>query len=58
MSAGEIIEQLSCEIAPLVPQAGSDPRAPATEYRKLHVGARRLGLQVRSRRGYVVGAMR
>jgi VWFA-related protein len=33
-------------------------RAPATEYRKIHVGARRLGLQVRSRRGYVVGAMR
>ncbi len=33
-------------------------RAPATEYRKIHVGARRLGLQVSSRRGYVVGAMR
>jgi VWFA-related protein len=33
-------------------------RAPATEYRRIHVGARRLGLQLRSRRGYVVGGMR
>ncbi len=33
-------------------------RSPATEFRRVHVGARRLGLQVRSRRGYVVGAMR
>ncbi|HJQ34073.1 MAG TPA: VWA domain-containing protein [Pyrinomonadaceae bacterium] len=33
-------------------------RAPATEYRKIHVGARRLGLTLRARRGYVVGTMR
>jgi VWFA-related protein len=33
-------------------------RAPATEYRKVHVGARRLGLSLRARRGYVVGTMR
>jgi len=33
-------------------------RAPATEYRKVHVGARRLGLTLRARRGYVVGTMR
>jgi VWFA-related protein len=33
-------------------------RAPATEYRKIHVGARRLGLSLRARRGYVVGTMR
>jgi VWFA-related protein len=33
-------------------------RSPVTEFRRVHVGARRLGLQVRSRRGYVVGAMR
>jgi len=32
--------------------------ASATEYRKLHVGARRLGLSLRARRGYVVGGMR
>ena len=32
--------------------------APASEYRKLHVGARRLGLSLRARRGYVVGGMR
>ena len=32
--------------------------APAAEYRKLHVGARRLGLSLRARRGYVVGGMR
>jgi VWFA-related protein len=33
-------------------------RAPATEYRKIHVGARRLGLTLRARQGYVVGSMR
>lgn len=33
-------------------------RSPATEFRRVHVGARRIGLRVRSRRGYVVGAMR
>jgi VWFA-related protein len=33
-------------------------RAPATEYRKIHVGARRLGLTLRARRGYIVGTMR
>ena len=32
--------------------------APATEYRKIHVGARRIGLTLRARRGYVVGSMR
>lgn len=32
--------------------------ASASEYRKLHVGARRLGLTLRARRGYVVGGMR
>jgi len=31
--------------------------APATEYRRVHVGSRRLGLTLRSRRGYVVGTM-
>lgn len=31
--------------------------APATEYRRIHVGSRRLGLNLRARRGYVVGAM-
>jgi VWFA-related protein len=33
-------------------------RASATEYRKIHVGARRVGLTLRARRGYVVGSMR
>ena len=33
-------------------------RAAANEYRRLHVGARRQGLTLRARRGYVVGAMR
>jgi VWFA-related protein len=32
--------------------------ASATEYRKIHVGARRIGLSLRARRGYVVGSMR
>lgn len=31
--------------------------APATEYRKLHVAGRRIGLFLRARRGYVVGTM-
>jgi VWFA-related protein len=33
-------------------------RASATEYRRIHVGARRVGLTLRARRGYVVGSMR
>jgi VWFA-related protein len=33
-------------------------KASATEYRKIHVGARRIGLSLRARRGYVVGSMR
>ncbi|MDT7780328.1 MAG: Ca-activated chloride channel [Acidobacteriota bacterium] len=33
-------------------------KAPASEYRKIHVGARRLGLNLRARRGYIVGSMR
>jgi VWFA-related protein len=33
-------------------------QAPAAEYRKIHVGARRLGLSLRARRGYIVGSMR
>lgn len=33
-------------------------RAGATEYRRIHVGARRQGLTLRARRGYVVGTMR
>ncbi len=32
--------------------------ASATEYRRIHVGARRIGLTLRARRGYVVGTMR
>ncbi|HEX3559097.1 MAG TPA: VWA domain-containing protein [Pyrinomonadaceae bacterium] len=33
-------------------------KAPASEYRKIYVGARRVGLTLRARRGYVVGSMR
>src|SRR5215204_563302 len=33
-------------------------RAAATEYRRIHVGARRQGLTLRARTGYVVGTMR
>lgn len=32
--------------------------APAAEYRRVRVSARRIGLQLRARRGYVVSAMR
>ena len=32
--------------------------SPATEYRRIRVSPRRIGLNVRARRGYVVGAMR
>ena len=33
-------------------------KAPASEYRKIYVGARRVGLNLRARRGYVVSSMR
>lgn len=33
-------------------------KATATEYRRIHVGARRQGLTLRARTGYVVGTMR
>ncbi|HEX8560690.1 MAG TPA: VWA domain-containing protein [Pyrinomonadaceae bacterium] len=33
-------------------------KAAATEYRRVHVGARRQGLNLRARRGYIVGTMR
>ena len=33
-------------------------RSPVTEYRRLRVSPRRIGLTLRARRGYVVGAMR
>jgi len=33
-------------------------RAAATEYRRIHVGARRQGLRLRARAGYIVGTMR
>jgi VWFA-related protein len=33
-------------------------KASATEYRRLHVGGRRIGLSLRARRGYIVGTMR
>ncbi|MGH9901228.1 MAG: hypothetical protein ACRD68_05240, partial [Pyrinomonadaceae bacterium] len=32
--------------------------APASEYRRIRVSARRIGLQLRARRGYVVASMR
>lgn len=32
--------------------------ASASEYRKIYVGARRVGLNLRARRGYIVGSMR
>jgi VWFA-related protein len=33
-------------------------KASANEYRKIHVDARRIGLSLRARRGYIVGSMR
>jgi VWFA-related protein len=52
--AGEIESQYVVTYRPKRPLR----TAPATEYRRLHVGARRLGLSLRARTGYVVGTMR
>ena len=52
--AREIDAQYVVTYAPKRPLANS----PASEYRYIRVGARRVGLQLRARRGYVVGAMR
>jgi VWFA-related protein len=52
--AGEIDSQYVVTYRPKRPLR----TASATEYRKIHVGARRIGLSLRARRGYVVGSMR
>ncbi|MCA1594148.1 MAG: hypothetical protein LC754_16280 [Acidobacteria bacterium] len=52
--AREIITQYVVTYKPKRPLANSS----SSEYREIHVGARRLGLQLRARRGYVVGGMR
>ena len=52
--AHEIDSQYVVTYRPKRPLRG----APASEYRKIYVGARRVGLNLRARRGYVVGPMR
>ncbi len=52
--AREIDSQYVVTYRPKRPLRG----ASATEYRKIHVGARRIGLSLRARRGYVVSSMR
>lgn len=52
--AREIDSQYVVTYRPKRPLRG----APAAEYRKIYVGARRVGLTLRARRGYVVGPMR
>ncbi len=52
--AREIVAQYVVTYRPKRPLATSPP----TEYREIRVGARRLGLSLRARRGYVVGGMR
>ncbi len=52
--AREIYAQYVVTYRPKRPLATS----PATEYRRLRVHARRVGLTLRARRGYVVGVMR
>jgi VWFA-related protein len=51
--AGEIEAQYVVTYRPKRPLR----TAPSAEYRKIHVGSRRLGLSLRARRGYVVGTM-
>jgi VWFA-related protein len=52
--AREIGAQYVVTYRPKRPLAAS----PATEYRRIRVSTRRIGLSLRARRGYVVGAMR
>lgn len=52
--AREIDSQYVVTYRPKRPLRGASP----TEYRKIYVGARRVGLSLRARRGYVVGSMR
>ena len=52
--AREIGAQYVVTYRPKLPLATS----PATEYRRIRVSTRRIGLSLRARRGYVVGAMR
>jgi VWFA-related protein len=52
--AREIDSQYVVTYSPKRPLRTAD----ASEYRKIHVGSRRLGLTLRARHGYVVGAMR
>lgn len=52
--AREIGRQYVVTYRPKRPLANS----PATEYRRIRVSPRRIGLALRARRGYVVGAMR
>jgi len=52
--AREIDSQYVVTYSPKRPLRKAQP----TEYRKIHVGARRQGLNLRARRGYIVGTMR
>ena len=56
--AGEVAREIGTQYVvtyrPKRPLTG----APAGEYRRVRVGARRIGLSLRARRGYVVGTMR
>jgi VWFA-related protein len=52
--AREIDSQYVVTYRPKRPLRNASP----TEYRKIYVGARRVGLSLRARRGYVVGSMR
>jgi VWFA-related protein len=52
--AREIDSQYVVTYRPKRPLRNASP----TEYRKIYVGARRVGLTLRARRGYVVGSMR
>lgn len=52
--AKEIDSQYVVTYQPKRPLRG----ASASEYRKIYVGARRVGLNLRARRGYIVGTMR
>ena len=53
-AAREIDSQYVITYSPKRPLRKASP----TEYRRIHVGARRQGLTLRARRGYIVGTMR
>ncbi|HVF57233.1 MAG TPA: VWA domain-containing protein [Pyrinomonadaceae bacterium] len=55
---GDVAREINAQYVVTYSPKRALANSPPTEYRYIRVGARRVGLQLRARRGYVVGAMR